>query len=271
MQIEDKEKFKLDVKNLVDSGVSLIKDQNVQFSAFHYKLQYFLANKSELFKLTSRREYPAIASSTRLGNPKIGFLDVVWCDEKKPIAAFEIDSKFYVSSVWKLLNVDVNFRFWIYYGELNQEFRYMLMRADKDKLITLVHIPLKNKLSDSENKKLERYIHVSPPETLGDTYLITYNLYKQGYPIDEIAYKRGYSPKTITTHIRVLIEYGFEIDIDKLVSIEKQEKIADVSRKLHTNKVKEIKEYLGAEYSYEEIGFTLSKINAGNGVKLTRT
>jgi uncharacterized protein YpbB len=75
-------------------------------------------------------------------------------------------------------------------------------------------------MSDSDNKKLERYLHESRPDNLNDTYLTTYHLYKQGLCIDEIAYKRGFSRSTITTHIRVLIENGFEIEVDNLVSKE---------------------------------------------------
>ena len=52
---------------------------------------------------------------------------------------------------------------------------------------------------------------------------------------------------------------GFDIDIDNFVAKEKQEAIIDASIKIPTSKVGELKKILGDNYSFEEIGITISK------------
>lgn len=262
LEINDKENIKKEIINLINIGISKLKEENVPFSAFHYKLQYFI-EKSVLFNLSARREYPAIAKSSKWGDPKIGFLDVVWLDKEDPVVAFEIDSKFYIRSIWKLLNIDADFRFWIYYSEMNEQDRFMLMRADKDKIITLVNIPVQINITEKDIKKLERYNHRrnSGSHNVNETHLITYNYIKEGLGIEEIAINGGYSRDTIVHHICNLIENGYDIDIDRLVSKEKQLIITNASKKLHTTKLIELKENLGTNYSYEDIRITLSKYN----------
>jgi predicted RNA-binding Zn-ribbon protein involved in translation (DUF1610 family)/predicted transcriptional regulator len=93
-----------------------------------------------------------------------------------------------------------------------------------------------------------------------DTYTVTYKLLQNNLSIDEIAEKRGLTKGTITNHIAKLVERGIRIDIGKYVSKEKQTTIIAAYNQLKSQKMKEIKEYLGEAYSYDEIRLVLDPI-----------
>ncbi|MBK8808889.1 MAG: helix-turn-helix domain-containing protein [Bacteroidales bacterium] len=91
------------------------------------------------------------------------------------------------------------------------------------------------------------------------THEISYELYKTGCSIAEIAKERNLSVTTIETHLLKFVSDG-KINISDFVSDEKSEEIIKVAKLLNTNTLKSIKEELGENYSYTEIKFALSHL-----------
>ncbi len=92
-----------------------------------------------------------------------------------------------------------------------------------------------------------------PAETIKSTLQETLELYKQNLTIEEIARKRNLTTGTIVSHIGKLSLSGEEIDIDKLVDIDKQEHIMGVMSIIGSEKLAPVKDELGDDYTYEEI------------------
>jgi hypothetical protein len=257
------DELKNKIIELTIQGISDLKTQNIPFNKFHFEIQKLLREKSVLFNLSARREYP-----TKLSYKKFGFLDLVWLDGEKLVAAFEIDSRFFITSVWKLLSVNADLRFWIYYRDMTEEELFLFQETNKDEDITLIKIPVP---FDITPEKIEEYYNhsvfrnrseldeKSKNRIHGTTYLITYHLLQKNLTIDEIAKERGFSRRTIVDHIHFLNQSGFDVNIDNFVSNEKQENIKNTQKELNTIKLADIKYVLGDTYSYDEMRLTLSK------------
>ncbi len=85
------------------------------------------------------------------------------------------------------------------------------------------------------------------------TRQITLQMYQDGQSIEEIATERNLKPTTIIGHLADLIEAGESIDVKELIQPGHFETIVDALQQLGTEPLKPIKEFLGDEYSYEEI------------------
>ncbi|WP_017319189.1 DNA helicase RecQ [Mastigocladopsis repens] len=92
-----------------------------------------------------------------------------------------------------------------------------------------------------------------------DTELLTLQLHQQGLSIAEIAAKRNLRSTTIFRHLCDLIEKNQPVDLNQLVSVEKQQKILQVLETLGDISLTPIKEYLGESYSFEEIRLVRGK------------
>ncbi|MDC0833625.1 DNA helicase RecQ [Geitlerinema sp. CS-897] len=98
-----------------------------------------------------------------------------------------------------------------------------------------------------------------------DTRSHTLALFQQGMALEDIALERNLSPKTVLSHLEVLIRTGEDIDLDRLVSPERQQVIRSAVRTLNSETLKPIYEYLGGgEYSYEEIRLVKAKMDVLN-------
>ncbi len=80
----------------------------------------------------------------------------------------------------------------------------------------------------------------------------TYNLYKAGMNITEIATVRSLSPMTIESHLCRFIQTG-ELDVFELVPNAKLPAIKDAAESYGYEKIAPLKEVLGDNYSYTEI------------------
>ena len=85
----------------------------------------------------------------------------------------------------------------------------------------------------------------------------TYDLYKSGISITEIASLRNLSPTTIEGHLSFFIEQG-ELDVETVVKKEKIPAIQDAVEKYGDDKLSPLKEILGDDYSYGEIKAVIS-------------
>lgn len=92
-----------------------------------------------------------------------------------------------------------------------------------------------------------------------DTREASYNLYKKGKSIKEIADERGLSMVTVENHIADYARMGFEIDYRDFVDADHEEAIRKVYRRLGGERLKPLKEALPENITYTEIKFALSK------------
>lgn len=92
-----------------------------------------------------------------------------------------------------------------------------------------------------------------PTPLPANTHMVTLQFYQQGLSIEEIAQQRGFSPRTIVTHLSELLEMKQPVDIDRLVSPEQQKLILQAIQAVGADSLKTIREHLGEEYGYEEI------------------
>jgi ATP-dependent DNA helicase RecQ len=83
--------------------------------------------------------------------------------------------------------------------------------------------------------------------------MITLQLHQQGLTVEEIAQKRGFAVNTINNHLSELIEMNQPVALNRLVEANKQKVIIEAISKVGADTLKPLKEYLGDDYTYEEI------------------
>jgi ATP-dependent DNA helicase RecQ len=95
------------------------------------------------------------------------------------------------------------------------------------------------------------------------TQLISYDLFKSGMSIDDIAEQRYLSPTTILSHLVQLYETGEkEIDVFEFVSLEEIQQITEGASILpEPLKLREVYEYFSEAISYGKIRFALAYQN----------
>jgi ATP-dependent DNA helicase RecQ len=89
------------------------------------------------------------------------------------------------------------------------------------------------------------------------TYEVTFELYKEGFSVEEIAQKRGLAPTTVCSHFAKLMETGKEIAIEKFVTAEELNQIEKAHN--HINDLSAMKPYF--EFLEEKIDY--GKIRLG--------
>ena len=97
------------------------------------------------------------------------------------------------------------------------------------------------------------------PHNYSDTYARTLELCRQDLTLEQIAGARNLAASTIAAHIEKLLMAGENINIDTLVSTEKQRVIEARMNKMNTRSLTPLKESLGSDYSYEEIRLVRAK------------
>jgi hypothetical protein len=102
---------------------------------FHRELQKYLIELALNFDLQGVTEYKVYFWRD---DDRVGSIDVVWLDKNIPIVAFEIDSSARLKSIQKLLALNVQFRFWIYYGE--KDITDLLCKFNPRRLIRILQI-----------------------------------------------------------------------------------------------------------------------------------
>jgi ATP-dependent DNA helicase RecQ len=107
--------------------------------------------------------------------------------------------------------------------------------------------------SKRDNKQKREIIPIPQVSTGPSTKRQTLDLYNEGRSIEEIARERNLKPRTITGHLAELIEAGETIDTERLVDTERQKIIYAALQQVGDDVLKPVKEFLGDEYSYEEI------------------
>ena len=92
-----------------------------------------------------------------------------------------------------------------------------------------------------------------------DTESNTLELHQQGFSIEEIAQKRNVRISTIIRHLSDLIEKNQPVDLNRLIPLERQKKIWQVIDVLGDITLTPIREYLGENYTFDEIRLVRAK------------
>jgi uncharacterized protein YpbB len=95
-----------------------------------------------------------------------------------------------------------------------------------------------------------------------ETKMLSFELFKSGKTIDEIAQERGFVRTTIEGHLATFVGLG-ELDIHALMSPEQVQEIELFFREHNTQASGEAKAHFGEKYSYGEIKMVLQNMNAG--------
>ncbi len=119
------------------------------------------------------------------------------------------------------------------------------------KVESILNTPLKNDVKS--NVKKEKV----------DTKKLSFDLYNQHKSIDEISKERNLSSITIENHLAYYVGLGL-INIKNFVDDEKLEQIIQVSKKLDTYLLAEIKNHLNEDFSYSEIRFAMAYVQNMN-------
>ena len=94
------------------------------------------------------------------------------------------------------------------------------------------------------------------------TTQVTFDLYKNGLSVDEIAEQRFLSPLTINAHLAQAYEEGRDIDISHFVSAEDVTAISEAFDVFpEPYKLKDIFEYFSEKFTYSQIRFALALRN----------
>ncbi|BAZ10180.1 ATP-dependent DNA helicase [Calothrix sp. NIES-4071] len=91
------------------------------------------------------------------------------------------------------------------------------------------------------------------------TEIMSLQLHQEGLSINEIAKKRNLKPSTVMRHLIDLMDKNHDIDINLLVPVQKQQVIWKVLNTLGDISLTPVKEYLGSDYSFEEIRLVKSR------------
>jgi ATP-dependent DNA helicase RecQ len=92
-----------------------------------------------------------------------------------------------------------------------------------------------------------------------DTTLETFNLYKEGFTIDEIADKRGLKPQTIFSHLSKLYLEGKDVSLDEFISEDILNLVRNAKKVLkNETALKPYFEFLGEKVPYEQIRIGLT-------------
>ncbi len=93
-----------------------------------------------------------------------------------------------------------------------------------------------------------------------DTRVATYDLYKQGLSVDEIAAKRSLTTATIEKHLADCIEKGL-IEVDELLKTTQLNIILNAIQNSDNQQLSNIKLLLGDKATYAEIRYALAYLN----------
>lgn len=127
-----------------------------------------------------------------------------------------------------------------------------------------IEVPERNHKSSRESSALDSiFYNIEPPNAPSkvkeDTRIVSYNLYKDGKSIDEIASLRGLKRTTIESHLVKCFELGMDIDLEKDVHTQFEYLIYDAIDKLGFEKLRPLKDFLPEDVSYLDINYFVVK------------
>jgi ATP-dependent DNA helicase RecQ len=121
-----------------------------------------------------------------------------------------------------------------------------------------------NEDSDNNSKYFrEKNTVAKPPkEAKIPTLQVTFELYKRGMNIEEIAEERFLAPSTIGSHLALLYEQGADVDIFQFITASEIHLITEALNILpEPHKLREVYEFFGETFSFEKIRLAMSYRN----------
>ena len=102
---------------------------------------------------------------------------------------------------------------------------------------------------------------VTPPPTpaiplrgnVSGTHLETLALHQRGLRMDEIAEQRNLRTSTITSHLEVLLENNYDVQLDRLVARDRSARILQAFEQTKLDSLSALREILGDDFTYDEI------------------
>lgn len=127
-----------------------------------------------------------------------------------------------------------------------------------------IEVPERKHKSSSKSSALDSIFYNIEPQNATskvkeDTRIVSYNLYKDGKSIDEIASLRSLKRTTIEGHLVKCFELGMDIDLEKDVHIQFEDLIYDAIDKLGFEKLRPLKDFLPEDVSYLDINYFVVK------------
>ncbi|WP_421918489.1 DNA helicase RecQ [Marinifilum sp.] len=99
----------------------------------------------------------------------------------------------------------------------------------------------------------------------GESFYKTYEYYKQGFSVDEIASIRKVNPVTIYSHLASLYEKGADVDLCEFFSTKELEQIENAFRSLnYSDNIKELYMFMGEEIEYHKIRLAISYLKVSS-------
>jgi ATP-dependent DNA helicase RecQ len=93
----------------------------------------------------------------------------------------------------------------------------------------------------------------------GGTYLLSFDMLRQGKSVEEIAKERNLASGTVVAHLTYLYENGYKIDLLQFINQTEITKVKQANATLgQTEKVKDIFDFLKEEIPMDKIRFALS-------------
>jgi uncharacterized protein YpbB len=115
------------------------------------------------------------------------------------------------------------------------------------------------KIAESETIKKRTKKEKAPPKEKVDTKQLTFDLYKEGKTIEQIAELRNFAITTIEGHLAYYVATG-ELNASDFISPAKIDAIAKVAQELKTASLKLIKAEMDDSYSYADIKFAMAAL-----------
>jgi ATP-dependent DNA helicase RecQ len=143
-----------------------------------------------------------------------------------------------------------------------------LARYGREFLIPVKNYSVKHSLSSrikqkSPKREREQRIERKTTARINDTKVESFNLYRSGKSVAEIAAERGLAATTIEGHLSYFVQTG-EIDVLEFVNEEKIPAIKDAVESYGYDKLAPLKEVLGEDFSYGEIRAVIGWMNRSN-------
>ncbi len=101
--------------------------------------------------------------------------------------------------------------------------------------------------------------HQPTKSDVSSSQLQTLDLYQRGLSLGEIAIERSMRESTIIDHLIKTIECGYELSLDRIISLDKQDAIERAIKQVGAERLTPIREHLGDSYSYDEIKLVRAK------------
>ena len=127
--------------------------------------------------------------------------------------------------------------------------------GNTDFILAINNYVLENNINKEINNEEKSKKSSSKKSDKIDTKIITYNMYKEGKSIEEIAKERGFTKQTIEHHLLANFENGLDIDLEKNINMKYKSQVFKAIDEIGYDKLRPIKDMVPADVTYLDIGY----------------